>query len=100
MAACVLSRTWRSLMRIRLWIAAMLLSATSAHAADSVLTYHNSNQRDGLYMIPKLTLASAANLHRDNGFSAAVAGHVYAQPLFWKPKGAKHGLVIVATESN
>jgi outer membrane protein assembly factor BamB len=87
-------------MKARLWIAALLFSTLSAQADDSVLTYHNSNQRDGAYVIPRLTLAKAANLHRDTGFSAAIGGHVYAQPLFWKPKGAKHGLVIVATESN
>lgn len=87
-------------MKTRLWIAAILLSAASAQASDSVLTYHNSNQRDGAYTIPKLTLAAAANLKRDTGFKATIAGHVYAQPLFWKPKGAKKGLVIAATESN
>jgi len=72
-----------------------------ASAMDqSVVTYHNSNQRDGAYVLPNLTLAAAAGLHRDTGFSATVTGHVYAQPLFWKPKGVKRGLVIVATESN
>ena len=68
--------------------------------ADSVVTYHNSNQRDGAYTIPGLTLSTAANMQRDTKFDGTISGHVYAQPLFWKPKGAKHGLVIVATESN
>src|SRR6185312_14908129 len=76
------------------------LLPTLAFAGDSVVTYHNSNQRDGAYTIPKLTLAAAAGLSRDTGFSATVTGHIYAQPLYWKPGGARTGLVIVATESN
>ena len=88
-------------MKTRVLIAAILLAGLpSIASADSVLTYHNSNQRDGAYVIPKLTLGAAANVHRDTGFTATVSGHVYAQPLFWKPKSAQHGLVIVATESN
>ncbi len=88
-------------MKTRVLVAAILLAGLpSIASADSVLTYHNSNQRDGAYVIPKLTLAAAANVHRDAGFNATVSGHVYAQPLFWKPKSAQHGLVIVATESN
>lgn len=86
----------------RIGLAAIVLCAlpSFASALDSVVTYHNSNQRDGAYTIPKLTLAAAANIQRDTRFSGTVDGDVYAQPLFWKPKGAKSGLVIVATESN
>jgi outer membrane protein assembly factor BamB len=88
-------------MRKRLWIiAAVLVALPGTLLAESVVTYHNSNQRDGAYAIPDLTLAAAANLHRDTKFDGTISGHVYAQPLFWKPKGAKRGLVIVATESN
>src|SRR5665213_731530 len=68
--------------------------------AENVVTYHNSNQRDGAYTIQSLTLAAAANMQRDTKFDGTISGHVYAQPLFWKPKSAKHGFVIVATESN
>ena len=46
-------------MKPRFLIAAMLLFAAPA-SADSVTTYHNSNQRDGAYVIPSLTLAAAA----------------------------------------
>jgi len=88
-------------MKMRFWmLAAVVGFAPAAVLADSVVTYHNSNQRDGAYAIDSLTLAAAANMHRDNGFDGTITGHVYAQPLFWKPKGTKHGLVIVATESN
>jgi hypothetical protein len=81
---------------------ALLFLAVScgAASADSVVTYHNSNLRHGAYVVPKLTLAAAANIKRDDKFAPSISGHVYAQPLFWEPKGAKHGLVIVATESN
>ncbi len=88
-------------MRTRLWIAAAFLACLpSISVADNVVTYHNSIHRTGAYVLPDLTLAAAAKLHRDNAFKASVSGHVYAQPLYWKPKGAKRGLVIVASESN
>lgn len=88
-------------MKMRFWIfAAALGFALPAAGADSVVTYHNSNQRDGAYTIRGLTQAAAANMRRDTRFDGTISGHVYAQPLFWKPKDAQHGLVIVATESN
>jgi hypothetical protein len=82
------------------FVIALLASAPAMAAADSVITYHNSNQRHGAYTVPDLTLAAAAKMHRDTGFNAKVSGHVYAQPLYWNPKGASRGVVIVATESN
>src|ERR1043165_9413780 len=88
-------------MRMRGWIAvALLASVPGAAAAGSVVTYHNSIHRDGAYVIPQLTQAAAANMHRDTGFNASVSGHIYAQPLFWKASESGRGLVIVATESN
>ena len=69
-----------------------------AQAAD-VLTYHNSNQRHGAYVAPALTFAAAANVVPASGFSATVSGNVYAQPLFWHPKGGKAELIVV-TENN
>jgi hypothetical protein len=89
-------------MTLRRWFVAAMLAVVPAasHADDSVVTYHNSNLRRGAYVVHRLTLANAANVKRDAGFAPSISGHVYAQPLFWKPKGAKRGLVIVATESN
>jgi hypothetical protein len=85
----------------RFWIAVVFAFAWSAHAsATSVTTYHNSLQRIGAYKITKLTLISAAAVHRDSGFHATFTGNVYAQPLYWQPPGAKSGLIVVATESN
>jgi outer membrane protein assembly factor BamB len=71
-----------------------------AAAAENVVTYHNSVERHGAYKVPGLTLAAAANVVPDTGFNATVQGHVYAQPLYWNPKGAGKALVVVATESN
>ena len=89
------------MMKTGLWTAIGLVAALpGVAAASSVVTYHNSNQRDGAYAVPGLTLASAANLHRDTKFDGTISGHVYAQPLFWEPKDVQRGLVIVATESN
>ncbi|HEY1837076.1 MAG TPA: PQQ-binding-like beta-propeller repeat protein [Rhizomicrobium sp.] len=83
--------------------AAVIISCSAVFAAatdESVDTYHNSMDRHGDYTVPSLSFAAAANVHPDKNFHANVKGHVYAQPLFWKPAGAHHGRLIVATESN
>ncbi len=86
-------------------VAAALLIAVSLFgggvaAAASVTTYHNAADRSGAYVVPGLTLQSAATLHRDPRFDGRVPGAVYAQPLFWQPPGGGAGLVIVATEAD
>jgi hypothetical protein len=75
-------------------------SAPQPAQAQSVVTYHNTPNRHGLYEVPGLTEAAAAKIHLDVKFKATVSGNVYAQPLYWQPSGAKTGLLIVATESN
>src|SRR5579862_941159 len=88
-------------MKRHLWILAaisMLLPGTGG--AQSVVTYHNSPTRHGHYVVPKLTLAAAGNMHLDHHFKAKVDGHIYAQPLYWQPDGKNSGRIIVATESN
>src|ERR1051326_5404188 len=100
-----MARIWkgRGEMRRAFGLAAVLvgfISSLTASADDSVVTYHNGNHRHGTYVVPSLTLAAAANMQRDTRFKASISGHVYAQPLFWKPRGIKRGLVIAATESN
>jgi outer membrane protein assembly factor BamB len=89
-------------MNARFWLAmvAALSLPVAGSASLSVLTYHNSNLRHGAYQIHALTLAEAATMRPDTGFSAALNGKVYAQPLYWRPVGTKVGLVIAATESN
>jgi outer membrane protein assembly factor BamB len=76
-------------------LAALLLGATGA-AAQNVTTYHGDPARSGHYVVPDLTYAKAAGVHRDAGFNAAVEGAVYGQPLYWAPTNA----VIVATQKN
>jgi outer membrane protein assembly factor BamB len=81
-------------------LALLALAVCGAAEAASVTTYHNSLQRLGAYKIGTLTLSAASGVHRDTGFNASFSGHVYAQPLYWQPEGAKNGLIVVATESN
>ncbi len=90
-------------MNIQSKVAVLLASTTLALGvaqAQSVTTYHNGNNRHGLYVVPGLTTAAAANMHRDTGFNGAISGNVYAQPLYWQPSGASVGRLIVATENN
>lgn len=68
--------------------------------SGSVLSYHGAANRSGQYVMQGLTWESAARLHRDEAFDGTIEGHVYAQPLYWHPPGAKVGLLIVVTESN
>ncbi len=85
----------------RVWLAAAWLACVLvASSTASVVTYHNSNLRHGAYVVHDLTLAAAATMHRDTRFKATLSGNIYAQPLFWQPKGGGRGVVIVATESN
>jgi len=89
-------------MRARLWLAVALACSLPAvaPASNSVLTYHNSNLRHGAYTIHALTLAAAGTMRPDTRFNAALSGNIYAQPLYWRPQGARIGPVIAATESN
>jgi outer membrane protein assembly factor BamB len=81
-------------------VACCAMIAPGIARAQNVVTYHNTPDRAGAYTVPGLTLAAAANLHQDTAFHPALSGNIYAQPLYWKPAGAKTGLLIVATESN
>ena len=78
----------------------LLCSAGFGARAADVSTYHNSNNRLGAYVDATLTQAAAASITPVAGFSATTSGNQYAQPLFWHPKGAANGQVIVATENN
>jgi len=82
-------------------LACTMLAAAAAQpaVADSVTTYRNSNDRHGHYVVPGLTTQAAANIHFDTAFSASVSGNMYAQPLFWQPKGGTPA-VIAVTENN
>jgi hypothetical protein len=77
----------------------ILLGLAGPAAAQGVVTYHNSQTRHGAYTVPGMTNAAAATMTLDSNFNAAVSGAVYAQPLYWAPKGGTAEL-IVATENN
>ena len=81
---------------------ALLATAGTSRGAgptNDVLSYHGDAARSGNFVIPNLTPDRARGLHPDPGFHAAIAGHVYAQPLFWHPDGGE-ALVLVATEDD
>jgi outer membrane protein assembly factor BamB len=91
----------RSLRHLALLALAGLLSRGMAVAADDGITaYHGDQARSGDYVMPGLTWQAARSLHRDSGFDGKVNGKVYAQPLFWRPQGSGHGMLIVATEND
>ena len=90
-------------------VAGLALSAVLAQSAGAqapvpgggdVPGYHGGGRRAGLYVVPGLTWQRAASLHPDTAFDGRFAGHVYAQPLYWRPSGAEHGRLLVASESN
>jgi hypothetical protein len=81
----------------------ILVGVDSAAAMPDELTvagYHAAADRSGRYIVPGLTWQTAAWMHRDQSFAGAVSGHIYAQPLYWRPPGSARGMVIVATEDN
>ncbi len=53
-----------------------------------------------MFVVPSLTWDRARNLHSDPAFHANVAGSIYAQPLYWHPRGSNKALLLVATEQN
>ena len=84
----------------RVSVSLVLIIAAFPAAAESVLTYHGHPNRSGNYTIPELTWEHARALRLDSGFAPRFEGHLYAQPLYWRPPGAAAGLLIVASESN
>src|SRR5205823_286155 len=86
------------------------LAAASTYAADKsndretsapgVLEHHGNAQRSGMFVVSSLTWDRARNLHIDPAFHADVAGPIYAQPLYWQPRGSDQALLLVATEQN
>ena len=66
----------------------------------NVTQYHNHASRDGLFVDPAFTRASAANLVRDTGFNGAISGNVYGQPLYIENGPGGQAMIIIGTESN
>jgi len=83
-----------------LTIALAFVSLVSTAAAQSVLTYHGRADRSGNFTMRGLSWERVGTLRLDVGFAPRFEGHLYTQPLYWKPPGAASGVVIVASESN
>ena len=67
---------------------------------EPVLTYHGSNSRSGNFVVPALSWDKVGSVHLDRKFDAQVAGHLYAQPLYWRPPGSDTAVLFTATEDN
>jgi hypothetical protein len=79
---------------------ALLSVVWPAHAQVNVTQHHNHLSRDGLYVDPAFTQASAAGLTRDTNFNGSIIGDVYAQPLYIEGGPRGRAVVIAVTESN
>jgi outer membrane protein assembly factor BamB len=76
--------------------------AQSPHGPSEgdVLTYHGAADRSGTYKVQGLTWDRAKSVHLDEAFRPHITGHVYAQPLYWRPQGSDSGRLLVASEDN
>ena len=88
----------RRVARLGALLLAIAVSGT-AHG-QSVLTYHGGPDRSGNFTMPALTWERARNIHLDPSFHPLISGHLYAQPLYWRPPGSASGQLLVATEDN
>jgi outer membrane protein assembly factor BamB len=69
------------------WLSAALTVAatvTNCHA-QSVLSYHGNPERSGNFVVPSLTWERARSVHLEPSFHPGISGHLYAQPLYWRP---------------
>ncbi len=86
------------------FVAAALVGVTLSYGAvaqeHSILTYHGDATRTGHFIVPALTWDKARAVHLDPTFDARVAGHLYAQPLYWRGPGSDAASLVVATEDN
>lgn len=81
--------------------AAPLVSvAYEPEGSVNVTQHHNNASRDGLFIDPAFTLANAANITRDLGFSGVISGNVYMQPLYVENGPGGQAMIIVGTNSN
>jgi hypothetical protein len=92
-----------SLMRGSLFLAVLIATSVPMRAQSQqagVLSYHGNPERSGHFVVPGLSWERARSLHLDQNFHARVSGHIYAQPLYWRPAGSGPGMLLVATEDN
>jgi len=62
--------------------------------------FHKHANRDGFFVDPAITAASAKTVHNDASFDGTVDGHVYASPLYADASLCGKGLVYIATQNN
>jgi PQQ-like domain len=86
--------------RRALALAVLLIAADHPGIAQTVATYHGRADRSGNFVMPAFTWDRARALRLDPAFAPRFEGHLYAQPLYWKPPGRTAGVLIVASESN
>lgn len=75
------------------------LQGAKAQPKD-VLTYHGDQNRSGSFVVPGLTADKARSVRLDPTFDARVAGHLYAQPLYWHAPGSNDATLLVASEDD
>jgi hypothetical protein len=77
-------------------------SSTGGPLAPSVdvLQHHTDAKRDGVYVDPTMTRAAAQALQLDTTYVPAIAGNVYAQPLYVSKGANGKATYVVATEMN
>jgi hypothetical protein len=92
------ARRWQLLAALFAVLPALAIAVT-CHG-QSVLTYHGSADRSGDFVVPSLTWERARNIHLDPSFQPKVSGHVYAQPLYWRPPGSAAAVLVVVTEDD
>ena len=75
----------------------MLVAGVAAPRPHAVPGFHATPDRAGAFVLRHLNPAATAPAA---GFSPRLDGWVNVQPLYWRPHGAKHGRLFVATEKN
>jgi outer membrane protein assembly factor BamB len=81
-------------------LAIALPSQRSLAQQPTVLTYHGDVGRSGNFVVPALSFDKARGLRLDSAFDARVAGHLYAQPLYWRAPGSAAAMLLTASEEN
>ncbi len=75
--------------------------AGGAAAHVSVLQFHNTAARDGVYVDSRITAAAAGTMHADTTFgNQALMGPTYAQALYLAGASGVADLILVATAQN
>ncbi len=88
------------MLRSCLNVTSVILLASSVLPSADVLQHHRNSTRDGLYIEPLITRATASATHRDFSFSAPLPGPTYAQPLYVTNGPSGRAALIAVTEQN